>query len=87
MPRLGLGVYQNYTTHDSVLEAFRAGYKYVTTPAYGARMNIHNEGSWTLRKHIEMRPTSEVRCVRAAWPEKRSSSVRRIFPQEANVTS
>ena len=27
MPRLGFGVYQNYTTHESVLEAFRAGYR------------------------------------------------------------
>ncbi|KAI0745398.1 Aldo/keto reductase [Earliella scabrosa] len=31
MPRLGFGVYQNYTTHDSVLEAFRAGYRHVDT--------------------------------------------------------
>ncbi|EIW63201.1 Aldo/keto reductase [Trametes versicolor FP-101664 SS1] len=29
MPRLGFGVYQNYTTHDSVLEAFKAGYRHV----------------------------------------------------------
>lgn len=27
MHRLGFGVYQNYTTHDSVLEAFSAGYR------------------------------------------------------------
>ncbi len=27
MPRLGFGVYQNYTTQDSVLEAFRVGYR------------------------------------------------------------
>ncbi|KAI0695945.1 Aldo/keto reductase [Cerioporus squamosus] len=31
MPRLGFGVYQNYTTHDSVLEAFRVGYRHVDT--------------------------------------------------------
>ncbi|TBU38789.1 Aldo/keto reductase [Dichomitus squalens] len=31
MPRLGFGVYQNYATHDSVLEALRAGYKLVDT--------------------------------------------------------
>ncbi|OBZ67085.1 hypothetical protein A0H81_12942 [Grifola frondosa] len=29
MPLLGFGVYQNYTTHDSVLEAFKAGYRHV----------------------------------------------------------
>lgn len=28
MPLLGFGVYQNYTTHDSVLEAFKVGYRY-----------------------------------------------------------
>lgn len=27
MPRIALGVYQNYTTHESVLEAFRTGYR------------------------------------------------------------
>ncbi|KAI8992864.1 Aldo/keto reductase [Trametes punicea] len=31
MPRLGFGVYQNYTTHDSVLEAFKAGYRHIDT--------------------------------------------------------
>ncbi|KAI0779753.1 Aldo/keto reductase [Fomes fomentarius] len=31
MPRIALGVYQNYTTHESVLEAFRAGYRHVDT--------------------------------------------------------
>ncbi|KAH9940466.1 Aldo/keto reductase [Epithele typhae] len=31
MPCLALGVYQNYTTHESVLEAFRAGYRHVDT--------------------------------------------------------
>ncbi|RPD78335.1 Aldo/keto reductase [Lentinus tigrinus ALCF2SS1-7] len=31
MPRLGFGVYQNYTTHESVLEAFRAGYRHIDT--------------------------------------------------------
>ncbi|KAI0743877.1 Aldo/keto reductase [Daedaleopsis nitida] len=31
MPRVGLGVYQNYTTHQSVLEAFRAGYRHIDT--------------------------------------------------------
>ncbi|EPS96264.1 hypothetical protein FOMPIDRAFT_1130746 [Fomitopsis schrenkii] len=29
MPLLGFGVYQNYTTHESVLEALRAGYRHV----------------------------------------------------------
>jgi len=29
MPLLGFGVYQNYTTKDSVLEAFKAGYRHV----------------------------------------------------------
>ncbi|KAI0365663.1 Aldo/keto reductase [Pilatotrama ljubarskyi] len=29
MPRLGFGVYQNYTTRDSVLEAFSAGYRHI----------------------------------------------------------
>ncbi|KAI0769628.1 Aldo/keto reductase [Trametes elegans] len=29
MPRLGFGVYQNYTTHESVLEAFKAGYRHI----------------------------------------------------------
>lgn len=29
MPLLGFGVYQNYTTRDSVLEAFKAGYRHV----------------------------------------------------------
>ncbi|PIL34131.1 hypothetical protein GSI_03842 [Ganoderma sinense ZZ0214-1] len=29
MPLLGFGVYQNYTTHASVSEAFRAGYRHV----------------------------------------------------------
>ncbi|KAI0633292.1 Aldo/keto reductase [Trametes polyzona] len=29
MPCLGFGVYQNYTTHDSVLEAFQAGYRHI----------------------------------------------------------
>jgi len=27
MPLLGFGVYQNYTTKESVLEAFKAGYR------------------------------------------------------------
>lgn len=27
MPHIGLGVYQNYTTHESVVEALRAGYR------------------------------------------------------------
>ena len=31
MPLLGFGVYQNYTTHASVSEAFRAGYRLVST--------------------------------------------------------
>lgn len=30
MPVLGLGVYRNYTTRDSVLEAFSAGYRCAT---------------------------------------------------------
>jgi len=29
MPLLGFGVYQNYTTKESVLEAFKAGYRHV----------------------------------------------------------
>lgn len=29
MPLLGFGVYQNYTTLSSVLEAFKAGYRYL----------------------------------------------------------
>ncbi|KAH9847189.1 Aldo/keto reductase [Lenzites betulinus] len=29
MPLLGFGVYQNYTTHESVLEAFKAGYRHI----------------------------------------------------------
>ncbi|CAL1708089.1 unnamed protein product [Somion occarium] len=29
MPLLGFGVYQNYTTRESVLEAFKAGYRHV----------------------------------------------------------
>lgn len=29
MPRLGFGVYQNYNTKPSVLEAFKAGYRLV----------------------------------------------------------
>ncbi|KAI0645484.1 Aldo/keto reductase [Trametes meyenii] len=29
MPLLGFGVYQNYNTHDSVLEAFKAGYRHI----------------------------------------------------------
>ncbi|KAI0728236.1 Aldo/keto reductase [Fomitopsis betulina] len=29
MPLLGFGVYQNYTTHGSVLEALRSGYRHV----------------------------------------------------------
>ena len=28
MPLLGFGVYQNYTTQESVLEALRAGYRW-----------------------------------------------------------
>ncbi|GLB37563.1 putative aldo/keto reductase family protein [Lyophyllum shimeji] len=31
MPLLGFGVYQNYTTRESVLEAFTAGYRHVDT--------------------------------------------------------
>ncbi|KAI9066587.1 Aldo/keto reductase [Trametes sanguinea] len=31
MPCIGLGVYQNYTTHQSVLEAFEAGYRLIDT--------------------------------------------------------
>ncbi|KAF8070590.1 NADP-dependent oxidoreductase domain-containing protein [Lyophyllum atratum] len=31
MPLLGFGVYQNYTTRDSVLEALEAGYRHVDT--------------------------------------------------------
>lgn len=27
IPLLGFGVYQNYTTKESVLEAFKAGYR------------------------------------------------------------
>lgn len=29
MPMLGFGVYQNYTTRESVLEALRAGYRHI----------------------------------------------------------
>ncbi|KAI0675080.1 Aldo/keto reductase [Trametes maxima] len=29
MPLLGFGVYQNYKTHESVLEAFKAGYRHI----------------------------------------------------------
>jgi len=34
MPHLGFGVYQNYNTKESVLEAFKAGYRHAppTTP-------------------------------------------------------
>ncbi|KAG6836849.1 hypothetical protein H0H93_002290 [Arthromyces matolae] len=31
MPLLGFGVYQNYTTRESVLEAFKAGYRHIDT--------------------------------------------------------
>lgn len=31
MPRLGFGVYQNYTTKDSVLLALQAGYRHIDT--------------------------------------------------------
>ena len=30
MPLLGLGVYQNYTTRESVLQAFDVGYRFVS---------------------------------------------------------
>jgi diketogulonate reductase-like aldo/keto reductase len=29
MPQLGFGVYQNYTTKDSVLEALHVGYRHI----------------------------------------------------------
>lgn len=32
MPLLGFGVYQNYTTQDSVLEALQAGYRWALIP-------------------------------------------------------
>lgn len=31
MPRLGFGVYQNYTTKDSVVQALAAGYRHIDT--------------------------------------------------------
>ncbi|KAF6763065.1 NADP-dependent oxidoreductase domain-containing protein [Ephemerocybe angulata] len=41
MPRLGFGVYQNYTTKDSVLEAFSAGYRHIdTAQAYKSEAHV-----------------------------------------------
>ncbi|KAH9941026.1 Aldo/keto reductase [Amylocystis lapponica] len=41
MPRLGFGVYQNYSTTESVLEAFKAGYRLVdTAQAYKSEAHV-----------------------------------------------
>lgn len=58
MPVLGLGVYRNYTTRDSVLEAFSAGYRCAAT-ARG--------------RHTEARPdhsASQARRHRAGVPQR-----------------
>jgi len=55
MPRLGFGVFQNYTTKDSVLEALKAGYRHIDT----AQM-YRNEAHVGAAFHESAIPRSEV---------------------------
>lgn len=53
MPLLGFGVYQNYTTHVSVSEAFRAGYRSVPTAVRSYRHLIGGTIRVYLRRHVD----------------------------------
>lgn len=67
MPLLGFGVYQNYTTQESVQEALRAGYRWASMSAvvciaqpagFNSLSNSCCPGMLTQHKHIATKRTS-----------------------------
>jgi diketogulonate reductase-like aldo/keto reductase len=54
MPLLGFGVYQNYSAKSSVLDAFKAGYRYFVIHFVRSARIIHNMfvSVW-IRRHVD----------------------------------
>ena len=66
MPILGFGVYQNYTTKESVLEAFRAGYRYAPDHLREAKTTNNLRKPSRLGASLQER-SSRRRSVQRVW--------------------
>jgi hypothetical protein len=55
MPRLGFGVYANYTTKISVLECFGAGYRFIFLLSFYLLSVLYAAGMLIRLRHIETR--------------------------------
>lgn len=81
MPLLGFGVYQNYETKASVLEAFKAGYRYSSSCVRGLQSDCHRDLDISiLLKYIVMKLTLGPQYMNPAYPEKIYLSVSHSTP-------
>lgn len=77
MPLLGFGVYKNFTTKDSCLEAFKAGYRYVDDCHLCILSSWSRAlGMWILHRPIETRLPLGLPFENLDWHELNYSSVR-----------
>ena len=79
MPIIGLGVYQNYHTKDSCLEAFKVGYRYTLSIRLVYLSRIDVVGMLTRHKRTKARPMLGQPLMKVTGSEKMSSSVSRFI--------
>ncbi len=85
MPLLGFGVYQNYDTKASVLEAFKAGYRYLSSWFCLQSDRYRESDISTLPKYIVTKPMLAPQYTNPVYPERNYLSVSHSMPMNQYI--